>query len=49
MRESALDRLKEKEDRQGRRQQIMLVATIVAALGAWTAAVVAYYELVLIA
>jgi hypothetical protein len=40
MREDALDWVKEHEERQERRQRIMLVATMIAALGAWTAAVV---------
>jgi hypothetical protein len=38
MREDALDWVKEQEERQERRQRISFVATIVAALGAWIAA-----------
>jgi hypothetical protein len=38
MREDALDWVKEQEERQERRQFIILVATIVAAVGAWVAA-----------
>jgi hypothetical protein len=37
MREDALDWVKEQEDRQERRQHVILVATIVAAVGAWIA------------
>jgi hypothetical protein len=38
MREDALDWVAEQEDRQERRQHIILVATILAAVGAWVAA-----------
>jgi hypothetical protein len=38
MRDDALDWVKEQEDRQERRQNVILVATIVAAVGAWIAA-----------
>jgi hypothetical protein len=38
MREDALEWVKQQEDRQVRRQHIMLVATIAAAIGAWLAA-----------
>jgi hypothetical protein len=38
MRDDALDWVKEQEDRQERRQHVILVATIVAAVGAWIAA-----------
>jgi hypothetical protein len=38
MRDDALDWVKEQEDRQERRQHIILVTTIVAAIGAWIAA-----------
>jgi hypothetical protein len=38
MREDALNWVKEQEDRLGRRQHVILVATIVAAAGAWIAA-----------
>jgi hypothetical protein len=38
MREDALDWVAEQEDRQERRQDIILVATILAAVGAWVAA-----------
>ena len=40
LREDALDWVKEQEDRRERRQWIMLVATIAAAIGAWLAAIV---------
>lgn len=40
MRQDALDWVKEQEDRQLRRQHIMLVATIAAAIGAWLAALI---------
>jgi hypothetical protein len=40
LREDALDWVKEQEDRQLRRQHIMLVATIAAAIGAWLAALI---------
>ena len=40
MRENALDWVKEQEERRERRQRISFVATIVAALGAWIAALV---------
>jgi hypothetical protein len=38
MREDALDWVREQEERRERRQRISFVATIVAALGAWIAA-----------
>jgi hypothetical protein len=38
MRDDALDWVKEQEDRQERRHRIILVATIVAAIGTWIAA-----------
>ena len=38
MREDALDWVVEQEDKQEGRQRIMLIATIMAAVGAWTAA-----------
>jgi hypothetical protein len=38
MREDALDWVAEQEDKQEGRQRIMLIATIMAAVGAWTAA-----------
>jgi hypothetical protein len=38
MREDALDWVKEQEDWRERRQRIMMVATIAAAVGAWLAA-----------
>jgi hypothetical protein len=38
MRDDALDWVKEQEDRQEHRQHVILVATIVAAVGAWIAA-----------
>jgi hypothetical protein len=38
MREDALDWVKEQEERRERRQQLMFVATIGAAIGAWAAA-----------
>ena len=38
MREDALDWVKEQEDRRESRQRIVMVATIVGALGAWLAA-----------
>jgi hypothetical protein len=38
MREDALDWVKEQEERQERRQHFILVATIIAAVGAWIAA-----------
>jgi hypothetical protein len=41
MRDDALDWVKEQEDRQERRQHVILVATIVAAVGAWIAALMA--------
>ena len=40
MRENALDWVKEQEDRRDRRQRIIMVATIVAAIGAWLAALI---------
>jgi hypothetical protein len=40
MREDALDWVKEQEERRERRQQLMLVATIGAAIGAWAAALI---------
>ena len=40
MREDALDWVKEQEDRRDRRQRIIMVATIVAAIGAWLAALI---------
>jgi hypothetical protein len=39
MREDALDWVKEQEGRQERRQHIIMVAAIAAAVGAWIAAV----------
>ena len=38
MREDALDWVKEREERRERGQHIIMVATIVAAVGAWVAA-----------
>jgi hypothetical protein len=38
MREDALDWVKEQEQRRERRQELMFVATIGAAIGAWAAA-----------
>ena len=40
MREDALDWVKEQEDRRDRRQSIIRAATIVAAIGAWLAALI---------
>jgi hypothetical protein len=40
MREDALDWVKEQEERRERRQQLMFVATIGAAIGAWAAALI---------
>ena len=40
MREDALEWVKEQEDQQERRQRIIAVATIAAAIGAWLAAMV---------
>ena len=40
MREDALDWVKEQEERRERRQQLMFVATIEAAIGAWAAALI---------
>jgi len=40
MREDALDWVKEQEDRRDRRQSIIMAATIVAAIGAWLAALI---------
>jgi hypothetical protein len=40
MREDALDWVKEQEDRRERRQRIVLVAAIAAAVGAWLAALI---------
>jgi hypothetical protein len=40
MREDALDWVREQEDRRDRHQHIMMVATIVAAIGAWLAALI---------
>jgi hypothetical protein len=40
MREDALDWVREQEERRERRQHIVLVATIAAAVGAWMATVI---------
>ena len=40
MREDALDWVKEEEDRRERRQRLIIVATITAAIGAWLAALI---------
>ena len=40
MREDALDWVREREDRRERRQRIIMVATIAAAIGAWLAALI---------
>ena len=40
MREDALDWVREQEDGRERRQRIIMVATIAAAIGAWLAALV---------
>jgi len=40
MREDALDWVKKQEDRRDRRQSIIMAATIVAAIGAWLAALI---------
>ena len=40
MREDALDWVKEQEDRRERRQRLIIVATITAAIGAWLAALI---------
>jgi hypothetical protein len=40
MREDALDWVKKQEDLRDRRQRIIMVATIVAAIGAWLAALI---------
>ena len=40
MREDALDWVKEQEDQRGRRQRIIMVSTLAAAIGAWLAALI---------
>jgi hypothetical protein len=45
MREDALDWVKEQEERQERRQHFILMATIVAAVGAWVAALMLLFRL----
>jgi hypothetical protein len=40
MREDALDWIKEQEDQRERRQRIIMVSTIAAAIGAWLAALI---------
>jgi hypothetical protein len=40
MREDALEWVKEQEDRRERRHRIIMVVTIVAAIGAWLAALI---------
>ena len=40
MREDALDRVREQEERRERLQRVILAATIAAAIGAWLAALV---------
>jgi hypothetical protein len=40
MREDALDWVKEQEDQRERRQRIIMVSTIAAAIGAWLAALI---------
>ena len=45
MREDALDWVKEQEDQRERRQRIIMVSTIAAAIGAWLAALILLFRL----